>query len=252
MDWYCSCRKKIRQRDDNKYIIREIQVLDKLRHPNVISIMAVSVYFQDCYILMEHFESENLRTALFKDVKSIYNLDLKKRNLISLQLCQAVSFLHNSSPAIVHKDIKPENILVNVHYQLKLCDMGFSKYDGMPSELCSTVGNHHGTLLYMAPEQLFHEQTCSTQSDVWALACVVVEIYSEKFVWVVHFGFDFKEQLAALIEKKAKPTLDKIPKQLKRVLSGCFDANPFNRPKAGTLLDIIILMNSDDSDSDSA
>lgn len=239
--------KKIKQKESNKYIVREIQVLVKLRHPNVISIMAVCIHFDDVYILMEYFKSETLRSVLFvESVKDNYNLDHNKKYDICTQLCQAVTFIH--SRAIVHKDIKPENILLNSHLQLKLCDMGFSKYEGMPSELLSAVGNCHGTLLYMAPELLIDEQPSTIKSDVWALACVIVEMFTEDFVWDAHFSFDLREKIVNLMKTNRKPKLDQVPQNLRRILSSCFNSDPIQRPQSSTLLDFFRISNNDSDD----
>ena len=118
--------------------------------------MAVASDITHCFIVMEYFESETLRCVLFhKDTKSLYNLTEANRNNIALQICQAKAFLHSSSPSIVHKDLKPENVLYNLYSQTKICDLGLSKFTEMPMELQTTIGHiFQGTLLYMAPEIL--------------------------------------------------------------------------------------------------
>ena len=164
--------KSIQLTSNNKYILREITVLDKIRHPNIISIMAVSLNPTECFIIMKYVESNNLRKVLFdKSIKETYALDNKRRICIAIQICRAVSFLHGRVPPVAHKDIKPENILVDKSCLTKICDMGLSKFSQMPAELETIVGHYfHGTPYFMASETILHKQSGNVQSDVWALA----------------------------------------------------------------------------------
>ena len=121
--------------------------------------MSVAYNAIDFYIIMEHFESSNLRRILINGKLNSKCRLSEEQKLKILQLCKAVSFLHEVSPPILHKDIKPENILVNEHAVTKLCDLGLSKSDNLPPELMTTIGNNcQGTYHYMAPEILMYLQ----------------------------------------------------------------------------------------------
>ena len=239
--------KRISLTSNNRYILREITVLDKVRHPNIISIMAVSIDSKEseCLIIMEYFESSNLRKVLFDPmIKEDYALDEEKKIYIAVQLSTAVSFLHGRVPSIAHKDIKPENILVHKSLLAKICDMGLSRFSQMPSSLNTTVGHYfHGTPLYMAPEIIINKQSGNIPSDVWALACVIFELFTESKVWDLEYNpLGYVEALKDIINNKKMPDMSKVPKTLKNALKACFEHDPCKRAKATTLLDMLTLM----------
>lgn len=77
------------------------------------------------YIVMKFFESEILLSFTFeKKVKKIYSLNLENKVKIAHDTALAIAFLHMQEPSIIHRDIKPHNILVNQRLDVKLCDMG--------------------------------------------------------------------------------------------------------------------------------
>ncbi|XP_077265785.1 uncharacterized protein LOC143899397 isoform X2 [Temnothorax americanus] len=231
--------KTIELSTSNKYIIREMNIMDKVRHPNIISIMAVSFSQSQCHIVMEYFDSESLRSVLFHgNSKLKLKLNEKNKSLISYQICKAITFLHESRPAILHKDIKPENILVDRHYTTKVCDLGLSKCDAMPSALHTTIGhNFQGTPLYMAPEILIQYKEATIYSDVWSLACVIVELYSQKNVWTLPLGVGYNLiNLRGIVSTLKAPNLSKMPIHLRSLLKECFLHEPEKRPSAHTLL----------------
>ena len=176
--------------------------MDKVRHPNIISIMAVAIDTTHCYIVVEYFVSNTLRRLLFNDmIKSKQKITESNKNFIAVQICKAITFLHTRSPPVIHKDLKPENILVNEYFAIKICDLGLSRFSDMTSELETTVGqNFRGTLLYMSPEILIHNQSASLSADIWALGCVLFDLYSELNVWTGFAGyFDLIERLKSII-----------------------------------------------------
>ncbi|XP_034945573.1 dual specificity protein kinase shkA-like [Chelonus insularis] len=91
-----------------------------------------------------------------------------------------------SKPAIVHKDVKPDNILVDSNYTRELCDLGISKFTEMPNLLKTTIDhNFQGTPFFMAPDILIQNRAATTASDVWSLVGVIVELYSKSKLWSI-------------------------------------------------------------------
>lgn len=145
-------------KNENKNLLREIKILDEIKHPNIITVMAVCPTVTQCHIVMEFFESNSLHEILF-DSNIELKLDIASKSSIAFQLCEAVSYLHQQPQPIIHRDIKPANILVNRHFIVKLCDLGLSKSRLLSVTLESTiVGRCAGTLLYMTPEILMHSK----------------------------------------------------------------------------------------------
>ncbi|XP_016845111.1 dual specificity protein kinase shkA-like [Nasonia vitripennis] len=150
-------------------LCREIAVMDKIRHPNVIFIMVVAYDISHCYIIvMEFFDSISLREFIFNPrIKNDFLITEDSKHEISKQICTAITYMHETVPKVIHQDLKPENILINDTLSVKICDMGHSKLSKMPANFKTTTGEiAQGTPPYMAPELLLFNQRASTHSDV--------------------------------------------------------------------------------------
>lgn len=93
-------------------------------------------------MVMEYLHSYSLKQVIFDPpIKADYNLNLHQKNYVSKQLSQALNFLHLEDEPIIHRDVKPENVLfenteeVRHVYNIKLCDMDMSRCNDMISEL---------------------------------------------------------------------------------------------------------------------
>lgn len=94
-------------------------------------------------------------------------------------LCHQMMFL-----LLTSNDV-PFNVLIHSSGIVKICDSGLSKFKKMTSSLRTTVGRTRyvrGTPLYMAPELLLQNMEVTAYSDIWSLACTLVELYSEKSI----------------------------------------------------------------------
>lgn len=227
----------------DKFILREIKLLDKIRHPNIVTIMAVSVTPMQFHIVMEYFESVSLHSLLFsKNTKDSSNLTIELKNDLGLQLCTAIAYLHLQEPPIVHRDIKPSNILVNQYYLLKLCDLGLGKCKDLDKDLQSSVnGSMKGTYLYMAPEIILSKGVSNTSTDIWALACTFVELYSEKPVWNVERFSNVLIALISLFSAKKVPNFKTVPVFLQASMLHCFSFVIERRPSICSLQNLFIM-----------
>ena len=96
-----------------KFIIGKIKLLDKIRQPNIITIMAVCSTVTQVHLVMEYFDSCSLHDILFRpEIKKEYPLNTQNKNKIAYLLCCALSFLHLKTSPIIHRGVKPENVLV--------------------------------------------------------------------------------------------------------------------------------------------
>ncbi|XP_057329870.1 probable serine/threonine-protein kinase samkA [Microplitis mediator] len=221
--------KKIRVLNNQKYLIREMQAMDIVRHPNIVALMAVCHTDDYVYIVMEYFGSTSLRYFINnRPVELEYPQKKNENYYICLQISKAVSYLHGLTPNIIHKDIKCDNILVNNHLVIKLCDLGLSKIcdTSSTSALNTTVGhNFRGTPMYMAPEILIDQLPATTYSDIWAMACCIIELFTEDNVWTVKPVLTIPNLRQVVLDKK-KPDLELIPISIKNILSECFNHEP--------------------------
>ena len=155
--------------EETPYFKREIEVMYKVHHPNVVKLYG---HFEDnnyCYFLMEYISKGNLYSLIPKDNKK--RINPKVVATIMKDIISAAYYLHNMNPPIIHRDIKPENILLNDGLVAKLTDFGWSNYifNGIKrTTLC-------GTPVYMAPEKI-REQPHDERVDIWCIGVLLFEL----------------------------------------------------------------------------
>lgn len=110
---------------DCKRILREITLLRKLDHPNIVKIIEILEpkephKFTTLFVVMDYMESD-----LKKVIRSPINLELAHVQTILYRLCQSVKHLHDVN--VLHRDIKPANVLIKEDCSIKLCDFGLAR-----------------------------------------------------------------------------------------------------------------------------
>ena len=148
---------------------REVDIMYKIRHPNIVRLYT---HFEDetnCYIALEYIKKGNL----YSYTQSMPNkvLDAATTAHFVVDLISALYYLHNMNPAIIHRDIKPENLLVGNNGQLKLTDFGGSNYLEGGNVRCTTCG----TQIYHSPEMLL-KKGYDTRVDIWAIGILIFEL----------------------------------------------------------------------------
>ncbi len=160
-----------RQADFTERFAREAQVLARLNHPNIV---AVHDYGQDgsfCWLVMEYVDGSNLR-----DVIRAGELEPAEALALVPKICDALQFAHDQG--VVHRDVKPENILLDTDGCVKIADFGLAKLIGTPTALVTLTGSRQvlGTFRYMAPEQLDHPLEVDHRADIYSLGVVFYEM----------------------------------------------------------------------------
>ena len=153
--------------ENKKHVIKEIELLKNLDHPNIVKYYNYLKEENHIYIIMEYLEGSTLKQYIDENSDNI-NEDIA-RNIIK-QLLNAISYLHYSCD-ICHRDIKPENIMFTEKKDIshiKLLDFGLSS-DSFESKLKM---QNCGTLTYMAPEQISN-LTYSKGVDIWSVGIIL-------------------------------------------------------------------------------
>ena len=154
---------------EKPYFRREVEVMYKVHHNNVVKLFG---HFEDnnyCYFLMEYISKGNVYDLLPKDKKK--RLSTKVVSFIIRDVISAVYFLHNMKPPIIHRDIKPENVLLSEGLVAKLTDFGWSNYmreDEQRKTVC-------GTPIYLAPE-ILEEKVHDEAVDLWCIGVLLFEL----------------------------------------------------------------------------
>lgn len=186
---------------------------------------------------MELFESLDLKSILFDEMKSAkYLLTEEVKIVIAFKICRTIWYLHYKG--VIHRDIKPGNILMNERYEIKVCDFGLSKVNAMATSLLTTTGKKTspGTPMYMAPQLLLDQEEANFFSDMWSLGCVVNEIFVRQITWDKKMNDNF---IHTILRNKCKPNLTSVPEFLRDLLSRCFDYDATNRSSAQELTECL-------------
>jgi len=142
----------------------EAQSAGRLKHANIVSIHDASTNGDFCYLTMEYIAGPDLGKFCDKD----HLLPLKRALKIIISICEALNYAHKNG--VIHKDIKPTNILLDQENIPKLTDFGITQM--VESTLKFGI---FGTPSYMSPEQLKNE-VITKKSDIFSLGCVLYEL----------------------------------------------------------------------------
>ncbi|SCU87870.1 LAFA_0E09340g1_1 [Lachancea sp. 'fantastica'] len=197
--------KKVLQ--DRRFKNRELEIMKQLRHPQIVDL---KYYFyetdpeNEVYLnLILEYMPQSLYQRLRHFVSQRTNMPRIEIKLYTYQLVKCLNYLHTHAK-VCHRDIKPQNLLVDPEtFALKLCDFGSAK-QLRPSEpnvsyICSRY--------YRAPELIFGATNYTVQIDVWSSGCVMAELILGQPMFPGESGID---QLVEIIKILGTPTKQEI------------------------------------------
>nr|CAB3229345.1 cyclin-dependent kinase 1-like [Phallusia mammillata] len=151
--------------------IREISLLKELDHPNIVRLMDVIHSEMKLYLVFEYL-SKDLKKFM-DDQKSGLPLPLAKSYLH--QLLQGIAYCH--SHRVLHRDLKPQNLLIDDIGHIKLADFGLARAIGVPVRMYT---HEVITLWYRPPEILLGSKYYSAAVDIWSIGCIFSEMIHKK------------------------------------------------------------------------
>ncbi|KAA8547911.1 hypothetical protein F0562_004340 [Nyssa sinensis] len=154
----------------------EIRTLGRLRHPNLVTLIGYHASETEMFLIYNYLSGGNLEK--FIQERSTRAVDWKILHKIALDIARALAYLHDQCvPRVLHRDVKPSNILLDDDYNAYLSDFGLARLLGT-SETHATTGVA-GTFGYVAPE---YAMTCrvSDKADVYSYGVVLLELISDK------------------------------------------------------------------------
>jgi len=172
-----------REKNINRFLL-EAQAASSLNHPNICTIFDIGRQDTSNYIVMELVEGKTLRQIIEERKKLPSNEVIE----IAIQVCQALSVAHKN--AIIHRDIKPDNILITKDNNIKITDFGLAKLKEIESDSSkqideevllknvsfkTSITTFLGTVAYMSPEQIEQKQV-DERSDIFSLGIVMFEL----------------------------------------------------------------------------
>ncbi|XP_037084000.1 cyclin-dependent kinase-like 4 [Pollicipes pollicipes] len=151
-----------------KVAMREIRMLKRLRHENLVNLLEVFRRKRRLCLVFEFVENTVLHLLEAREVGGLEEASVRS---YMLQVLRALLFCHGQG--VIHRDIKPENVLVSGSGVVKLCDFGFARPLAGPGESCT---DYVATRWYRAPELLVGDTTYGKEVDVWAAGCLFAEM----------------------------------------------------------------------------
>ena len=162
--------------EEKNQFLREVEIMYKIHHPNVVKLYG---HFEDntyCYLLMEYVEGGELFNLIPQNGKP--KASTQQIASIIKDVISAIYYMHHMNPPIMHRDIKPENILVTSDMHAKLSDFGWSNYIPLGDKRNSICG----TPIYLAPEMITrigHDE----KVDIWSIGVLLFELLTGDQAW---------------------------------------------------------------------
>lgn len=199
---------------------REIEVLTKVRHPSLVSLLDSGV--DDTH---GPFVVMPLLVGLtFRDVLPETGLGPEGGIRLVTPVVQALGAMH--AAGLVHRDLKPENVIVSPRGEVTLVDLGLAL--GLEQSRLTQAGAVAGSVPYMAPEQI--EGEAHTQSDVWSVGVVLYELITGKRPFARKRP---GEEVAAILAGQYTPLIEvdrRVSEELDELVTRCLAADPKQRP----------------------
>ncbi|GJN13093.1 hypothetical protein PR202_ga31427 [Eleusine coracana subsp. coracana] len=178
--------KRLWKGNAQRVMAAEMAILGKVRHRNILKLHACLSRAELNFIVYEYMPRGNLHQALRRDNKGRPELDWPRRARIALSAAKGIMYLHHDcTPAVIHRDIKSTNILLDEDYEAKIADFGIAKVavDSSDSEFSCFAGTHG----YLAPE-LAYSLKVTDKTDVYSFGVVLLELITGRSPIDPHFG----------------------------------------------------------------
>ncbi|KAG2487991.1 hypothetical protein HYH03_013430 [Edaphochlamys debaryana] len=225
--------------------VAEVEVMARMRHPNIIRLLAASLQPPRVCLVMELAET-SLDRLLYGRGPGAGPLPLGTVLHIGVQICSALAYMH---PTVIHRDLKPANVLLmdaaSPTPTVKLADFGLSK---LQSTAQFTRHAGVGTASYMAPETLSPYGLAVTHHvDIYATGIILFEMLAGQHPWR---GLTIIQIATAVALRHQRPDLDALgsercPPRLRQLIRACWEADPLRRPAAPEMAKTLVLLQNE-------
>jgi eukaryotic-like serine/threonine-protein kinase len=203
--------------------VREARLAARLSHPNVVRVYDAGEQDGRPYIVMECVEGESLAELLLREGR----LNPDRVAELGAQACAGLEHAHRAG--LVHRDVKPANLLLTDDGTLKVADFGIAHAVG--GTLVTEVGTVLGTAAYLSPEQALGEGV-TPASDLYSLGTCLYELLAGE----PPYGHETLGELFSRREAGPPPRLAGVPRELEAVVLQCLERDPADRPASAAEL----------------
>ncbi|GJE90976.1 mitogen-activated protein kinase domain-containing protein [Phanerochaete sordida] len=210
-----------------KRALRELTLLRHFSHENITGLIDVDISpnHDEIYIFMEPMEAD-----LHQIIKSGQGLTVEHVQYFVYQILRGLKYIHSAS--VVHRDLKPGNLLVNADCELKICDFGLSRgFNALNDETATMMTEYVATRWYRAPEIMLAYRRYGTAVDIWATGCIVAELILGRPLFK---GKDYVDQLNKILDVLGSPE-DKVMQRIGSEKARAYVRSlPYKKPQALT------------------
>ena len=211
-----------------KRFLREGRIAAKIEHANVATVYDVGEEEGIHFILMEYVRGKTLAQVIAEEGR----LEILRSLRVAEEIANALSAAHKLG--IIHRDIKPDNIMLGTNRELKVMDFGLARAQSSNTNLTVT-GDTLGTPRYMSPEQVRNDEL-TPQSDLYSLAVILFEMLTGKVPYTADSSFGLMMKTV----KEPFPAIRKyhraIPKRIERLVKKLAEKHPGDRYESADVL----------------
>jgi len=180
--------------------IREISLMKELRHDNIVKLNDV-IHTDNKLMLVFEYMDQDLKKYMDSCGGALPHYQVQS---FLFQLLRGIEFCH--SQRVLHRDLKPQNLLINSRGELKLADFGLARAFGIP---VYTFSNEVVTLWYRGPDVLLGSRNYSTSIDMWSVGCIFAEMVTGRPLFP---GKNNEDQLLKIFKVRGTPNEKTWPK----------------------------------------
>ncbi|XP_048048532.1 cyclin-dependent kinase 16 isoform X1 [Megalobrama amblycephala] len=179
--------------------IREVSLLKNLKHANIVTLHDI-IHTEKCLTLVFEYLEKDLKQYLEDcgSIMSVYNV-----KIFLFQLLRGLAYCHRHK--VLHRDLKPQNLLISDRGELKLADFGLARAKSVPSK---TFSNEVVTLWYRPPDVLLGSTEYFTSIDIWGVGCIFYEMITGRPLFP---GSTVEDELHLIFRILGSPTEDSWP-----------------------------------------
>lgn len=209
-----------------KEFVDEANLMKSLRHPNVIQFLSANLEEPNLSIITEYMPLGSLY-HLIHDPNVIITQEMIRK--IALDTSKGMAYLHHRNPAIIHRDLKSHNLLVDENWKVKVCDFGLSRIAAEGKDLMTACG----TPCWTAPEVL-RNSNYTTKADVYSFSIVLWELVTRQDPYPGMSPFQVIFIVGSKCQRLTIPNSCHI--KLKNLIEICWSEDPQSRPSFNEII----------------